>query len=305
MKKLIHFICIIGFIFPTISEAQIFNKIKRAAQQGVENAVERKVEKEVQNAAQRQMEKYLEQVFGTSEESKEGSFDYGKIMAGMNANVATEERYQYSGFIDMEITGTDKKGKDIDPVIMKSFLNKNADHWAIEMNDPDKEVEKSIMIFDQKNQAGIFLMENEGEKYRMTYSLNLHQAMETDSMSAEMDQEMENFNLQKTGNAKTISGHLCEEYLAETEEYIANYWITPEPIEGLASIWSKDNPMMGKRMEEKYPQHFEDLPEGDILEMDYKSKVDESSSVMKVLEINEDASFNFVMEEYPNMMTAQ
>src|SRR5690606_15494917 len=122
-RKFNFYLALLFVVFPFITEAQLLNRIKRAAEQGVINAVEKRVEKEVENATQRQLEKALGEIYGPSSEDPSGTYDLSKIMKGINMNATTENSYSFTGVAEMEITGTDEKGKAIDPMIMKTFLN--------------------------------------------------------------------------------------------------------------------------------------------------------------------------------------
>ncbi|GAB3648047.1 hypothetical protein GCM10028791_11170 [Echinicola sediminis] len=286
------------------AEAQFIKKLKKAAEQGVQNAVERRVSQEVENAAQRQTDKYLEQVFGPpSEYEGGGGYDYGKIMGSANFNVDTEESYHFKGYTDMEITGTDEKGKAIDPVIVKSLLSEQADCWAMELESNDKDVKETVMIFDQKNQATILLMESDkGEKSSMAYGIDWNKMMDNAAENQIETAEESDFSVQKTGNTKTILGYPCEEYRSENEEFEANYWVSTSPINGYTSFWSKQNSMMSKNTRMKYNTYMEKFPDGDIMEMNYRSKEDKSTSHMKIVEINDSQKFDYEMAAYTNIM---
>jgi len=304
-RKLIVLILALS-LGPIIADAQILKKLKRAAKEGVENAVERRVEKEIENAAQRQTDKYLEQVFGPPSSYEGGEYDYGKIMSSANLNVDTEESYRFKGYSDMEVTGTDEKGKKMDPVAFRSFLSDDSDFWAIKMDSDEKEVKETVMIFDNKNQATVLLMESDkGEKSSIAYGIDWNKMMESTAEDEMEEAEKEDFSIKKTGNTKTILGYPCEEYLTEHEDYTARFWVSSSPIEGYTSYWSKDNFLFSKNRKLKHKNYFDQLPEGDVLEMNYQSKVDDSSSIMKILEINTSEQFNFEMSAYPNAMKGQ
>ncbi|AWW31918.1 hypothetical protein DN752_18230 [Echinicola strongylocentroti] len=296
------------FLLPVPSQGQFLKKLKKAAQEGVENAVERRVSNEVENAAQKQTDKYLEQIFGPPSDYEGGDYDYGKVISSIDMNAATEDSYHFTGYTDMEITGTDEKGKDIEPVTFRSFLSGDADFWGIEMENQEKEAEKTVMIFDHKNNASVLLMENEkGEKNYMAYGMDWSKMVESsaDKEMEKMDADSVEFDIVKTGNSKTILGYPCEEYRTENDEYAANYWVSTQPIEGYASYWSKNNFLFSKKVQQKYQGYYDQLPDGDILEIHYESKEDESITDMKITEINTKEKFDFEMAEYANAMEGQ
>jgi hypothetical protein len=57
-------------------------------------------------------------------------------------------------------------------------------------------------------------------------------------------------------------------------------------------------------MQEKYADHFSNMPKGNFMEMDFKS-TDGSEVIMKVVDIQASAPQIFLMSQYPNMMQAR
>lgn len=285
-------------------QAQLLKKLKKAAQDGVEKAVERRVSQEIENAAARQTDRYMSQIFGPPSEYEGTEYDYSKIMSSMNMNVETEDSYSFTGYTDMLISGTDEKGKEIDPTKFRAFLSAENEYWAMEMENDDKELENAIMIFDNKNKATVMLMtDKKGEKSRIAYGLDWAKMMEEGMKQEAMTDST--LSLVKTGNTKTILGYPCDEYLAESAEYTSTLWISQEPIEGYAAYWSKNNYLFSRQMKDRYPGGFDELPEGNVLEINYKSKEDESVTNMVVTDINTSADVTFVMEDYMNIMENQ
>jgi hypothetical protein len=303
-------IIIIGF--PFISEGQILNRIRRAAEEGIGKAVEKRVEKEVEKATQRQLEKAFSNLYGPEYGDSSGNYNFAKILKGVNMNVPTEDSYEFTGHAEMEITGTDENGKPIDPVKMKTFLNNSDQYTGMEFSAEDQEqndqLEKTIMIFDMKNNASIILVENDSEKSRMAYGLNwqglyeIGEQNDTLQHNDTLELNEEDFTFQKTGNTKTIAGHLCEEYLGETEEYKGAYWITQEPIEGINTFWSKNSTFLNQKMKNQDGGYFDSMPDGNILEINHQSKTDQSSMQMVMVNIDENNAISFEMADYPNMM---
>lgn len=305
MKSYYSFFLSLFFLLsPFIADAQILNRIRRAAEQGVSNAVERRVEKEVENAAQRQLEKAFGELYGPEAQNAEGGIDLSKIMKGINVNVPTEDSYHFTGKAVMEMTGTDEKGKAIDPVWMTTYLSESADYSGMEFSAADQKqqkegLEKTIMIFDMKNKASVILLENEGEKSSMSLGFDAdieERILDTDTL------DLDDIKFEKTGNTKTIADHLCEEYKAENEEGMASYWVSREPVEAFNSFWGKNSPFLTKRLKNANKEYFDRLPDGDILEIDSQSKKDKSTWTMTMKSLEPSSPSAFVMADYPNMM---
>lgn len=304
MKPLnLTFFIILLILMPFTMQGQLLKKIKRAAQEGVENAVERRVSQEIENAAARQANRYMDQVFGPPSDYEGTDYDYGKVLSSMNMNVETEDSYSFTGYTDMVLTGTDEKGKAIDPTKLKSFLSQQGEYWAMQMENNEKNLENAIMIFDQPNQATIMLMEDKkGEKSMMAYGLDWSKMIEAGTEEGLENSTDTLFSLTKTGNSKTILGYACDEYMTDHPDYSATYWVSAEPIEGYTSYWSKNNFLFSQQMKNKYQAYFDKLPEGDVLEMNYVSKKDKGTTRLVVTDIDTKTDFKFVMADYINIM---
>ncbi|SHN33948.1 Domain of unknown function [Cyclobacterium lianum] len=295
------------------AHSQLLNRIKRAASEGVSRAVERTVEKEVAKATQRQLEKAFSNLYGDMETGESGSaggnYDFSKIMGSINMDVETESSYNFSGLAVMEITSTDEKGKAQDPVVFNSFLSENPDYFGMEFVEQNRknDKEKAVIIMDHKNEATIMLMDNEDGKSSMAFSIDWAGMMDE---AARMDEESENpsamnnadVSFEKTGNTKEILGYTCDEYRVTSEDMEGTYWLSQSAIVGMESFWSKNSPFVTKKMKAENPEYFNNLPEGNILEMDFTSKEDESSTQMKMVEIDTGKSSSFDMADYPNAM---
>ena len=304
---------IVSFAFFNLeAQAQLLRKLKNAAEAGVSRAVEKTVEKQAQKATERQLEKAFENLYGgpdslMSSGSDGAKYDFSKIMGSINMNVETEEAYNFSGNAVMEISSTDEKGKTSDPIRFNSLLSQETDFYGIEFSDGGKksESDKTVIIFDQKNNATVMLMENEDERSSMAFSLDWEGMMEGMDIPEEDNQneaEMKDFKFEKSGKTKSILGYTCDEYVVVSEEVEGNYWVSQSEIDGFSSFWGKNNPFVSKKLKNENTSYFEQLPEGNILEMDFLSKEDQSRTQMKMIEIDQNNSTSFDMASYPNPM---
>ncbi len=288
------------FCFLSFSvEAQFINKIKKAAEKGIQNAVADKAEEEAYKAMQRQLEKQLSGLSGENAEASPVKLDMEKIMAGLGENVPTESQYDFAGYGVMEMNYVDEKGKTQDPVNLKAYMATGTGYTAMEFSDPKEPASITTMIFDMKNEATILLMDNEGTKNSLAYKLDFDDIQEstTDSVSL----EPKDFTIEKTGKTKTILGYSCEEYFIKTEDGEGFYWVTKEPIGGYISFWSQNSPFTSSQTQEKYSKQFKNAPEGNFMEM-YWTATDGSKMDMKVIEIEATKAKTFQMADYPNIM---
>ncbi len=305
---LLIFVVFSAVLIPMDSEAQLLRRLKTAAEEGVARAVEKRVVSEVEKATQKQFENAFGDLYsGPSGSNK--TYDFGKIMESVDMNVETEESYSFKGIAEMEVNSTDAKGKAEDPARIISYFSNDEQFTGMEFQDESnkKAKEKTVMIFDFKNNATIMLVENEEGKSSMAFGLDWQNLMQhTEEMEAMEENEepidWEDLKFEKTGNSKTILGYTCEEYHAQNEEIEAVYWISPTAIEGLQAFWGKNSPFITQQMQTENQSYFDKLPEGSVMEMNFESKEDKSGSSIKMVSIDEDATNTFVMEAYPNVM---
>jgi hypothetical protein len=287
------------FVLSTSAEAQFIKRLKNAASQGVGNAVERKVQLEAERMMTRQLEKQLAGLFGSDSARSPVNFNMDQILAGIGKQVPTADSYDFTGYVIMKLESKDEKGKTMDPMNMKSYLNESSEYTGMEITDPKNPGTITNMIFDMERNASILLMESEESKSSFAYKLDLGQVIDdSDILEEELD-----YSVEKTGNTKDILGYSCEEYHMKSEDGEGNYWITEELINGSSSFWSSNSPFATSKMQEKYADHFANMPKGNFMEMDFKS-TDGSEVIMKVVDIQASQATTFTMSEYPNMMQA-
>lgn len=303
MKNIISALSICVFLctIPLSSSAQFIKKLQKAASRGVERAVEDKVEEEANKYVRRQLEKQLAGLYSEDSESTPLNLDMNMMLAGLGEDVPTEESYSFIGSAKFEIQTTSKKGKKEDPMILTSFFAAGENYTGMEFIDPENAGLKTTIIFDMTHDASILLMDNEGEKSYFAYNLNMEAIV--DGLDPEAAESLENseFSIEKTGETKTILGYSCEEYRVKTKDGEGNYWVTDEPIEGYDSFWGRNSPFVSTKTQERYSDHFSNLPNGNFMEMNFLSN-DGEEMKMKVLEINPDQPMNFVMADYPGIM---
>ncbi|SIN71711.1 DUF4412 domain-containing protein [Algoriphagus halophilus] len=298
------FFCILLFLVSTTSQGQFINKIKKAASRGAEKAIEKKVEEEANKMVQKQLEKQFEGIFGEDGESSSPvSIDMNEIMKGLGEEVSTAERYDFFGHVVMEMKATDKKGKEQDPTLLKSYLAKTSDYTGMEITDPKNEKSVMTMVYDIPNQASILLMDNDGSKNSFAYKIDINEVVNESMEDMEDPMEDSELVIEKTGNTKEILGYQCDEYHVKSRDGEGTYWVTEEPIGGYTSFWGTNSPFASGKDQSKYAEYFNDFPQGNFMEMTFISEDDGTKVELKVIEINDSESKSFLMSDYPNVMT--
>ncbi len=297
------FFFILLFFISTMTEAQFINKIKKAASRGAEKAIEKKVEEEANKMVQRQLEKQFEGLFEENGDSSSPvTLDMNKILGGIGEEVETADQYDFFGHAVMEMTATDKNGKEQEPTVLKTYMAKTADYTGMEIVDPKKPESVMVMVFDISNDASILLMDNDGEKTSFAYKLDINELAEDAMEDAADPMEDPELVIEKTGNTKEILGYQCDEYRVKSKDGEGTYWVTEEPIGGYSSFWGTNSPFAEGKTQSKYAEHFKDFPQGNFMEMDFTSSDDGTNIKLKIIEVNDSESTSFIMEDYPNMM---
>jgi hypothetical protein len=302
MKRTFKLFATAVFLLTSFSvNAQFIKKIKNAAERGVGRAIEKKVESEMEKVARRKLDRMFKDVYGTDDPSSIPAVDFEKMMSSIYNDIEVDEAYDFEGFAILEITGLDEKGKQNEPIILTSYFSENPKITGMKFTDPDKKEDGTyILIYDFNRNVGITLLENEGEKMRMTFSYD-YAAMSESMISEDVanSESIENVSFKKTGNTKTILGHECEEYLIETDENVTNYWVTKTSITGQTPFWSQNNPFLTARMKDQNPDIFNNLPTGNMMEAHVVSKVDNSKLDMVIIEFQENSKSHYLMADYP------
>jgi hypothetical protein len=303
MKKTFQFLTAIVFLLTSATvNAQFINRIKNAAERGVSRAIEKKVESEMEKMARRKLDKMFKDVYGTDNPDSLPGVDIEKMMASIYNDIEVDESYAFEGFAILEITGSDEKGKQNEPMHLTSYYSQDPKITAMKFTDPEKKEDGTyVLIYDFNRNVGITLLENEGEKMRMTFEYDYAAMSLNDPMDGAANDQADQVTFKKTGNSKTISGHECEEYLIETEENITHYWVTKTSITGQTPFWSQNNPFLNARMKDQNPDLFNNLPTGNMMEAHVASKVDKSKVDMLTIELQENKKQVFLMSDYPSI----
>lgn len=285
------------------AEAQFGKALRKAAQRGAERAVEKQVETQTNKLIQRELEKQFIKIFGEDTENQPVGIDMSKMLKGLGENIPTEDQYQFTGYITMEMVTTNTKGKVQDPMNVRSFLGESSDYSGMEVMEVDGKGSAATMIFDAKNDASILLMDSDGEKSSLAYRLDAATLESITDKAIDEQEEDPEFSFKKTGNTKTIHGYSCEEYQVTSKDGEGFYWMTSASIGGYSSFWGSNSPFLKGKAKDRYAQQFKSMPQGNLIEMNYINK-DGSTLEMKVTEINESAPVLYQMSDYPNMMAA-
>lgn len=287
MKKII-FISIILFGLSLVAEAQSLDGLLRKAKRGVGNAAEDKVEKVAEQEASKFLDKLFQEDSTKSEETqqKTASSDYSRLMKslGVNSHVEKKDLYRFDSQTKMIFESTDKKGKEQDPV--NFLIQSNENNGDLLFNFINEEGQTATFISDMDNEVTLMLTEKDGVKSGLATTIDINDIkIDDESTSDSNDDDC----FAKTGKSRKISGYLCNEYRCENDDEIISAWLTTE-------LKMKNNQMFGNNpFGANYKQG---RMKGMIIEYNYVSKTDKSSSKMLITNIDEKKSSSFSTEGY-------
>jgi hypothetical protein len=141
------------------------------------------------------------------------------------------------------------------------------------------------------------LMENDGDKMRLSYELNLDEEA-ISKMAEEEYEDVETPEFEEIGT-KNILGYTCKGYRTETEEAVTELWVADEDVFGLDSMFG----MKGLGGSGSQPQ-LNGYPAGSIMEFNTVESASSKKMVWQIVEINEDDSLILVVADYASPESA-
>lgn len=294
--------------FSATAEAQLLNRLKDRAVNAAENRVEQKIGDEVERAAERMVENAWNSAFGYDPDDAGSGFT---IPFSFNSNAATEDFYSFDIVTTMEIETTDSEGKSEEPLVMQMLFNENELYSGTKFSGAQmEEAEGEIfIIYDMKNESMVMLMESNDGNFSFAYDWK--QAAKFAQEYAEMDQDAdysddyeetdhyEEFDywqdFEKLGT-RTIAGIESQGFLAQDENVRTEYWVSQDQDFGIYNMLRTNS--HNKQLRGKVP---EDYPIGMLMELIHEDLTTGEITTMKVTEIDDMASVQYRMSDYPAM----
>lgn len=301
MKKSLHLS--IAFILSfSFAQAQFgVDNLKNKAKNAVGQAIDRKIEQEMNKAAERMVNKYWDKWLGKYYQENGSYAGGGAGSAGgsfpfvMDNNVTVEESYSFNSSMTMLIESYKKSGKPDETVTMTMYGHNEGGYvGTLLIDQSQKPGEQTFIINDFKNHAMVMLFTTEGEKTSMAYSLMMAEPTEMEVVAdEETPDEMVNFEQIGT---KEILGYTCSGYRIDNEDAISEMWFSQEVLFGTG--------LMNATPAAAAATH-PSMPSGTLMEWDSTDKKSGERSVMRVTEINPNATMSIDMNEYPRIQMGQ
>jgi hypothetical protein len=210
---------------------------------------------------------------------------------GLSGNVDYESKYDFSAYIQMEVSEYKKNEKLKDKTVYDSYINEDVVDYAMVFR--DKNATTSI-IFDSKNSAMLILTDSDGEKTGFAMGIDPEQiAAKAEEYAEESDTD--SFKPHKTGRTKNILGYSCDEYLVEDEDAEARMWVS----EKLGKQVRKE--MLNNQQTFGAVFYHAAYLNGMVMEYDFLDKDDGERTVMQVTDIDLNHSHSISTRSYAVM----
>lgn len=255
MKRItliIPLIIIIQTAFFLPAQAQLLDKLKKAAKDRLEDKAVEEVEEGVDKSVEKTEQVLWKTITGGNKKSKnkkkesrdkpgepekndpqtgEEEFEAAELqekvmsmMGGDAGKIETADSYSFTTEVIYEMVSYDK-GK-LTSMEYAILLNPGKEYMATKMGAMTQDGKKTKMpmdmttIMDFQNNAMIMIMEQQ----------KMANIMSMDELSdmAENEETMEEATITKTGQTKKILGYRCEEYKMTSADMEGNIWIAPK-----------------------------------------------------------------------------
>jgi hypothetical protein len=296
MKKLVIVTLALALSFSGQSQIlrSIMNSAKNQAVNSATNKASEKVDKEVDKGVNKLFDDATKEdsIKKAKEKPEQNSTGQGggdqppasmsKFMKSMG--ISTEipphkDSYKFSAQIVSVTEATDGSGKKNDPVESTiSFDDKTSDAmFRSKVQD-----NSSAIVMDQTNSCMIML--NESEKSGIISKIDLS-GQAGNTTTGEATKTENDCKMTKTGKTKSISGFNCSEYKCETATEITIAWTTKD-------FSAKNNKIFGNSG--GGAKYRVDGMDGMVIQYEFYSKSDKSSSIMtiKAIDMNKSSSIS-------------
>ena len=273
------------------------NKTTRKVEEKVEKKVDEKVDEEVDKAVDKLFRNLFEEEKKETpknpEEKKEINSEAQEAIPdaqqninnamsgllksmGVGVDIPHKERYDFTANIKMKIEAVDEMGNQQPEAFYNTFFNESDADYAIEFT--NEEDEMAYFIFDAENSVTLIMAQSEDNKTGIATKLSEESLDEMMGEAYEDAAEQANLNLKKTGKTKTVGGYKCDEYRYEDDESITFLYVTKALKKKLNKVY-KSSIFTGLIAMPGYV-------DGVVVQYDTKSKIDKSSSVLTIVDVD-------------------
>jgi hypothetical protein len=190
-----------------------------------------------------------------------------------------KELYKFTAQIVSVTEGTDGSGKKTEPVESTISLDEKSSDAMFRSKIQGN---SSSIVMDQTNSC--MIMVNESEKSGIISKIDLS-GQAGNTTTGEATKTEDDCKMTKTGKTKSISGFNCSEYKCETATEISIAWTTKD-------FSAKNNKIFGNNG--GGAKYRVDGMDGMVIQYEFYSKSDKSSSIMtiKAIDMNKSSSIS-------------
>ena len=132
-------------------------------------------------------------------------------------NAKTEPQYTFTTAMNMHIISY-KHGEKKDESDIKYYINPASETFAMRPMGGKKKEENMIIVYDMKNHAMLMLDHDKMTGMAMNMNAFMSKEMQERRDHPETSGTKSNTDCKKTGQTKTIQGHLCEQFVCKDDE---------------------------------------------------------------------------------------
>ena len=196
---------------------------------------------------------------------------------GLSGNVDYEGSYDFTAYLQMEVSDYKKNGKLDNKILYDSYISKDAADYAMVYNDGG---DRSTIIFDEENSAMLVLSDSDGEKTGFAMGMDPETMAEAAEEYAEEEMEDHPYDPYKTGRSKNILGYSCDEYVVEDDDSKVQMWVSQELGKEVRKKMLSNNQTFGGAF------YHAAYMNGMVMEYEFLDKDEGDRMVMQVTEID-------------------
>jgi hypothetical protein len=302
MRSLPLFSALVLVVSASTSDAQILRSIQKKAADAVAQKAEAKLDQKIQQMADKMVDGTYDAMFGDLERSAGARAGSAASPFSMG-NAATEERYQFSLVVAMDVETRNANGASAGKAQMRMHFNPAEQYTGtlVVNDDTKKSGGEAFVIFDAKHESMVMLMQSEGNKFSMAYGWkDAAKAAESATAGEPVDwDKAESWKNWTRIGTKTIAGYSATGYRSTDAEHTVELWVTRDRALTGAALFGANANL--KQMRGRMPT---DVPAGLLLAMTSTETKSGEQVTMTVTNIDTKANVSYTMSDYPRVGAA-
>lgn len=241
MKNKLSLIGLITLLLSVPADAQILKKLGQRAEQAAERTILNRTDKEVSKGTDKAIDGMLEggkkkdagKAKGKEQDKEKQNGQAMMLPSFFDGGLGdARDTYTFSHRVTMKMT-TGKKGEEIN---MHYWLEREAPYFGSQLSN---EGANQLTVIDLKTQGMVMFMDDGKQKMAMGIKGN-QKLIDKYIQQAAAEENTGDVKLTPIGS-KTILGYSCKGFRTETDDGVAEVWITDEaPVGSIAGVLQGD-----------------------------------------------------------------